>query len=189
MKSPKGKMSSKSCKSSSRSGSISPSSSSRNFRKQLHLNDESKSVSNSRRSSSFTSTRRRSFLSTSMIHNENYLVYEISGYDFSFGSCRLHGINRTGGEKCTCPLIPRYSVSLNESQGFNWNQDLFANQAEQKQGILCYNDTFVDENEEDHDIIKPRTRVFSYSLSHDAGNMDKVDVFEVKLDDKDTLGF
>lgn len=86
-----------------------------------------------RRVSSFTSSsspwaRRRSFLSSTMISDEKHLVYELhSGRFFND--------------------VPMYSISLKESQGFTWNQDLFASQYQQQSAVLY--DTEEDTDNED----------------------------------------
>jgi hypothetical protein len=76
-----------------------------------------------KRKSSFHSlyspyTRRRSFLSKTMIENESLQCYKLSNYS-SFGSNDEN--------------IPTYSISLSESQGFLWNQDLFATSYQQSE--------------------------------------------------------
>ncbi|AOA60872.1 Hypothetical protein PP7435_CHR1-1192 [Komagataella phaffii CBS 7435] len=58
--------------------------------------------------------RRRSFLSTSMMSNETHSVYEVS-YCFN--------------------QPPTFIMGLQESQGFVWNQDLFASQHQQAKSV------------------------------------------------------
>ncbi|VEU23652.1 DEKNAAC105055 [Brettanomyces naardenensis] len=78
-----------------------------------------------RRKSSFNSSdspyaRRRSFLSKAMLENDTFQTYELSSYDCystSYGP--------------TYSRIPSFSINLNESQGFIWNQDLFASSYQQ----------------------------------------------------------
>ncbi|TID29982.1 hypothetical protein CANINC_001493 [Pichia inconspicua] len=72
-----------------------------------------------RRKSSFNSihspyTRRRSFLSRSMLEAESLQCYKLPSYDSE-----------------TEESIPSFSISLSESQGFIWNQDLFATSYQQ----------------------------------------------------------
>lgn len=74
-----------------------------------------------RRKSSFNSihspyTRRRSFLSRSMLEAESLQCYKLPSYD-------------SDSEEA----IPSFSISLSESQGFIWNQDLFATTYQQAQ--------------------------------------------------------
>ncbi|ODQ81513.1 hypothetical protein BABINDRAFT_6201 [Babjeviella inositovora NRRL Y-12698] len=61
--------------------------------------------------------RRNSFLSDSMIHDETHRVYDQRYYNPLSGRIEM-----------------RYSVSLDESQGFVWNQDLFASAYQQHSG-------------------------------------------------------
>lgn len=131
-------------------------------------------------------------------------MYEISsyGYGYNQGNCELHSNDAIDSEdedmetssteisnkRCTCSLRPRFSVSLNESQGFNWNQDLFASRYQQEQGAIYFDDAL----ERSDNTIRtiPRSRVFSYSMSHDEGNMNKVDVIDIKVDEDDNkVGF
>lgn len=77
-----------------------------------------------RRQSSFNSlyspyTRRRSFLSKTMIENESVQCYKLSSYSSISSSLNEN--------------IPSYSISLSESQGFLWNQDLFASSYQQSE--------------------------------------------------------
>lgn len=75
-----------------------------------------------RRASSFTSTsspwfRRKSFLSASMMSNDKSSIYELSSYSYDH-------------------RVPTFTMSLKESQGFIFNQDLFASQYQQSRVIL-----------------------------------------------------
>lgn len=72
-----------------------------------------------RRKSSFSSlysphTRRRSFLSKNMLENESLHCYRLPNY---------HVSSSVGTDESS---LPSYSITLSESQGFVWNQDLFA---------------------------------------------------------------
>jgi hypothetical protein len=136
-----------------------------------------------RRSSSFASpsspwARRRSFLSSSMIKDEKHMVYE------------LHR-GRVYSD------TPVYSISLRESQGFTWNQDLFASQYQQQSAIV-YDDDDDDEDaimfdaeDDDEDYasysFKRRSvRTYSYSVSNEFSGINKVKVldFAVHTDDE-----
>ncbi|CCE78324.1 Piso0_000945 [Millerozyma farinosa CBS 7064] len=82
-------------------------------------NQLSDTTSNRRRSSFATTTspwyRRNSFLSHSMIENEDFSVYELPNY---FTDCSSYNI-----------------ISLRESQGFVFNQDLFASPYQQSKSL------------------------------------------------------
>lgn len=137
-----------------------------------------------RRSSSFACpsspwARRRSFLSSSMIQDEKHLVYELHGGRGFVDS-------------------PAYSISLRESQGFTWNQDLFASQYQQQSAIIYDeengddddDDALVmgdDEEEPDHfQMRRNGMRSFSYSVSNEYSSINKVEVldFAVHSDDE-----
>lgn len=149
------------------------------------------------RASSFASpsspwARRRSFLSNKMISNEKHLVYQLDSYGFSDS--------------------PTYSLSLRESQGFTWNQDLFASQNQQESSIIyddldeeelktCnekFADVFDDEEEEeseDHILGENRKhtrstrdggRSLSYSATNDSG-VNKVEVIDINIDENDLI--
>lgn len=73
------------------------------------------------RKSSFNSlyspyTRRRSFLSKNMLEAESLQCYKLPNYSY---------------DSDTEEPIPSFSISLCESQGFLWNQDLFATSYQQ----------------------------------------------------------
>lgn len=151
-----------------------------------------------RRASSFSSAsspwaRRRSFLSSSMMSNETHLVYELS-------SARAYGLDTSN--------VPTYSISLKESQGFSWNQDLFASQFQQQSGVIyddggeSANENAIDEDDGDEDedstgafaddytdIMRRRRRfsmgrrAFSHSMSNSEGVMQKVKVIDMMVDD------
>ncbi|ODV95340.1 hypothetical protein PACTADRAFT_50074 [Pachysolen tannophilus NRRL Y-2460] len=113
-----------------------------------------------RRASSFTSSsspwaRRKSFLSQSMISNDKSSIYELSSssmYYFnsssspsSFGSsysssqspCESSSTNPLSMTNSTHQQrIPSFSMCLRESQGFIFNQDLFASQYQQSRAIM-----------------------------------------------------
>lgn len=84
-----------------------------------------------RRKSSFNSSsspyaRRRSFLSKSMLENDTFQTYELSSYEY-FSSL---------GSSASSSRIPSFSINLSESQGFIWNQDLFASSYQQARAGL-----------------------------------------------------
>ncbi|KAG7895144.1 hypothetical protein KL905_000381 [Ogataea polymorpha] len=81
-----------------------------------------------RRKSSFTTSsspyaRRRSFLSKSMLENDNFQIYELSSSAPS--ACF---VSEENGSRAR---IPSFSINLTQSQGFIWNQDLFASSYQQ----------------------------------------------------------
>ncbi|CDK24345.1 unnamed protein product [Kuraishia capsulata CBS 1993] len=127
-----------------------------------------------RRASSFTSAsspwaRRRSFLSTSMMSNEKHSVYEMSSH--YYGASSLRSVGGTS--------IPCYSMSLRESQGFIWNQDLFASQYQQARALLHQDD---DSDEED---TPTASRSYSSSRYSDTSGIGKVEVVDIVLSDGD----
>lgn len=127
-----------------------------------------------------------------MISNEKHLVYQLDNYGFSNS--------------------PTYSLSLRESQGFTWNQDLFASQNQQESGIIyddldeeelkTYNEKYADvfddeedEESEDHVMVEnrrhPRStrdggRTLSYSATNDNG-INKVEVIDINIDENDPV--
>jgi len=126
-------------------------------------------------SSSFA--RRRSFLSPSMISNEKHTAYELhNGYGFN---------------------APAFSISLKESQGFSWNQDLFASQYQQQSSAI-YDDDDDDDDEveesESDEIIGdgnyPNGRQHRFgnrSLSMSNDNGYKVRVIDIKVDEDESI--
>lgn len=86
-------------------------------------------------------TRRRSFLSKNMIENESLQCYELSKYSVFYNDedsddgCSDYN-NRRRNHDYEDNNIPSFSLSLSESQGFVWNQDLFATSYQQsKAGV------------------------------------------------------
>lgn len=73
-------------------------------------------------------TRRRSFLSRNMIENESLQCYKLSSYSSSYNYINHNDRNNEN--------IPSFSISLSESQGFIWNQDLFASEYQQSENGL-----------------------------------------------------
>lgn len=100
-----------------------------------------------RRKSSFSSlyspyTRRRSFLSRSMIEAESLQCYKLPSYSY--------------GSDSEEP-IPSYSISLSESQGFLWNQDLFATSYQQAEAgvsnsLSMSDGTYLTENNDSNGV-------------------------------------
>jgi hypothetical protein len=91
---------------------------------------------------------------------------------------------------------PVYSISLRESQGFTWNQDLFASQYQQQSAIVYDDDDdedaiMFDDEDDDEDYasysFKRRSvRSYSYSVSNEFSGINKVKVldFAVHTDDE-----
>lgn len=65
-------------------------------------------------------TRRGSFLSKSMLANESVQCYPLPNY---------RRFSSDGNDE----NLPSYSITLSESQGFLWNQDLFASSYQQSE--------------------------------------------------------
>lgn len=130
-------------------------------------------------SSSFA--RRRSFLSPSMISNEKHTVY-----DLHHGGA-MSGFNNT----------PSFSISLKESQGFSWNQDLFASQYQQQSSAIYDDDDDDDYDEEcedgetdaddDHGYSNHYGSHYSRSLSMSNESGYKVRVIDIKVDEDENI--
>ena len=137
-----------------------------------------------RRQSSFNSlyspyTRRRSFLSKTMIENESVQCYKLSTY-----SANANSLNEN---------IPSYSISLSESQGFLWNQDLFASSYQQSEAgvhnMMSMSDgsyylggsgrSWNNENSQEHSSESPLVDVIDVVVGNDDYNSDVEIVTEV----------
>lgn len=132
------------------------------------------------RRSSFASpsssyARRRSFLSPSMISNEKHTVYELhSGIGYN---------------------TPSFSISLKESQGFSWNQDLFASQYQQQSNAFYDDDEDDDDDavvddDDDNAELDNRNNMghrYSRSLSMSNENGYKVRVIDIKVDEDENI--
>lgn len=130
-------------------------------------------------SSSFA--RRRSFLSPSMISNEKHTVYELhNGMGYN---------------------TPSFSISLKESQGFSWNQDLFASQYQQQSSAVYDDDDDDVEDEDQDDVVDEEETDYEYegydgssyrhgnsrSLSMSNENGYKVRVIDIKVDEDENI--
>lgn len=102
----------------------------------------------------------KSFLSKSMLEDDNFQSYELSSYSsYSDRNC--------GPE---FSRIPSYSINLTKSQGFIWNQDLFVTSFQQRRAGLTPSsvestpepvkviDIIVDSDEEEEDVEKRRSK-------------------------------
>ncbi|KAH3661228.1 hypothetical protein OGAPHI_006635 [Ogataea philodendri] len=92
------------------------------------INISKQPLTSRRRKSSFTTSsspyaRRRSFLSKAMLENDDFQIYELSS--FSPSSCFI------SVDSPSRARIPSFSINLTQSQGFIWNQDLFASSYQQ----------------------------------------------------------
>ncbi len=88
-------------------------------------------INRKRRKSSFNTADspyaiRKSFLSKSMLEDDDFQSYELSSYG-------LFGDRNFDSE---FSRIPSYSINLTKSQGFIWNQDLFATSYQQRKAGL-----------------------------------------------------
>ncbi|ONH71784.1 Protein UGX2 [Pichia kudriavzevii] len=100
-------------------------------------------------------TRRSSFLSKAMLENESLQCYKLHSHSsfYSAGDSKHEN-------------LPAFSISLSESQGFIWNQDLFASSYQQSEAgvdkLLSMSDgSFLD----DEDTINPIVDVIDVILS------------------------
>ncbi|KAG7728428.1 hypothetical protein KL933_001661 [Ogataea haglerorum] len=90
--------------------------------KQSYTREASGSSSHEKQSLSF-GHKQRSFLSKSMLDNDNFQIYELSSSAPS--ACF---VSEENGSRAR---IPSFSINLTQSQGFIWNQDLFASSYQQ----------------------------------------------------------
>ncbi|ODV87506.1 hypothetical protein CANARDRAFT_6037 [[Candida] arabinofermentans NRRL YB-2248] len=98
-----------------------------------HQSPRKKSVFNT---SSSPYARRKSFLSRSMLENDNFQTYEVSSYDFPISTSNPTSTLSTSSTFSSARTtlrtrIPSFSINLTQSQGFIWNQDLFASSYQQ----------------------------------------------------------
>lgn len=77
-------------------------------------------------------TRRKSFLSKTMLENDSFQSYELPSHEFL--------------SKDEYVDIPTYSLSLKESQGFIWNQDLFASTYQQQRAGISTTSSYDGSN-------------------------------------------
>ncbi|CCH41332.1 hypothetical protein BN7_871 [Wickerhamomyces ciferrii] len=157
-------------------------------------------ITKERRSSSFASpsssfARRRSFLSPSMINNETHQSYELNS---SIGSSSFYYQNN----------VPSFSISLKESQGFCWNQDLFASQYQQQSNNVFEDSEDEDENgnenenqhgeqedQDDYDTTNHEDRNINHRYSNGGRSLSmsnenqtyKVRVIDIKIDDDEQV--
>lgn len=143
-----------------------------------------------RRKSSFNSlyspyTRRRSFLSKNMIENESVQCYKISSYS----SQTIYNNNSNNNNYHTIENIPSFSISLSESQGFLWNQDLFASSYQQSEAgvhnMMSMSDGsyYLNNNDNEYQISSNNTNI--NSENHNSNSNVFVNVIDVILDKED----
>lgn len=102
-------------------------------------------------------TRRRSFLSRAMLENETLQCYKIPTYS-------LLGSNDEN--------IPTFSISLSESQGFIWNQDLFASKLQQSEAGVDSKYSMSNDLDDDNNYAHHSVEVIDVVLTNDDYNSD-----------------
>ncbi|QPG73053.1 hypothetical protein FOA43_000357 [Brettanomyces nanus] len=147
-----------------------------------------------RRKSSFNSSdspyaRRRSFLSKSMLENDNFQTYELSYY------ATLSPASSSPSGSLRMARIPSFSINLTESQGFIWNQDLFASSYQQARAGLNPNsfqgdsqpveviDIVVDSSDEMDDEACAKTNLRGENTTPASANYRKSCQREVSMND------
>ncbi|GME83118.1 unnamed protein product [Ambrosiozyma monospora] len=102
-----------------------------------------------RRRSCFNSSnspyaRRKSFLSQSMLENDDFQSYEVASYEYytTYGGSDSSSASSSFNGSRTVRL-PSFSLNLTQSQGFIWNQDLFASHYQQHKAGLTTSDESI----------------------------------------------
>ncbi|KAH3682116.1 hypothetical protein WICPIJ_006919 [Wickerhamomyces pijperi] len=120
--------------------------------------------------------RRNSFLSRSMMTQESHIVYNVSTYGNSWASryCEEPTVNPR--------YLPTFMLALKESQGYAWNQDLFASRYVQETGVVYDSDDFANNAE------SRITRAEEYDdYSQDSEEEEEDDQYQSDVDDDDDV--